>query len=396
MRLLALLPLTVLACADGNRTASGSGPGKTIAVDLGAYEGSHRFIAREGLRIGDTSDGVIFGRLSDVSASQNGDVYAVDAANHQIWMFDDGGRLLRRFARQGQGPGEFTGDFPPLLAIGDDTVYVIDKTLHAFSLNGDFLYSRGLRAESGNVSHPSLTIVSTVAGLMAAWSHRSGTRATDGEFEEDTMWVQARPRNSETFDGSRFPLAGLRKLAVRTSAGRVYVATALGAGPALAIAPTGHVFYSRGAEYAIDQFDHAGTLVARLTGDVAPVPIPRARSDSVRQATLERLKSQPFPSEDMRRRSIEARERTPPIRFRPILGRLVAGDSGVLLVERVDLAKTNAGEISNWDVLDATAGRLLGRLELPRSFTPRYLRNWRLYGTDYNVVPQVVRFDIVR
>jgi hypothetical protein len=74
----------------------------------------------------------------------------------------------------------------------------------------------------------------------------------------------------------------------------------------------------------------------------------------------------------------------------------VAGDSGVLLVERVDLAKTNAGEISNWDVLDATAGRLLGRLELPRSFTPRYLRNWRLYGTDYNVVPQVVRFDIVR
>jgi hypothetical protein len=273
---------------------------------------------------------------------------------------------------------------------------VIDKSLHAFSLNGDFFYSVDLRAESGNVSYPPLAVVNTIAGLMAVWNHRAGNLAMDGEFEEDTMWVLTRPRNSETFDGPRFPLAGLRKLAVGTSAGRVYVATALGAGPALAIAPTGHVFYSRGAEYAIDQFDHAGTLVARLTGDVEPVPIPRARSDSVRQATLERMKSQPFPSEDMRRRSMEARERTPAVRYRPILGRLVAGDSGVLLVERVDLATTNAGEISNWDVLDVTAGRLLGRLELPRSFTPRYLRNWRLYGTDYNVVPQVVRFDIVR
>jgi hypothetical protein len=283
------------------------------------------------------------------------------------------------------------------LAIADDTVFVLDKYLHAFSLTGAFLYSVGVRAQSERVLRPPLAIVGTSAGLISAWSHRSGTRAlVDGEIEEDTMWMLTRPSNSPTFDGSAFALAGPRKRAIATTFGTSLVAMELGTGPQLAIAPTGHVYYSRGTEYAIDQFDHAGTPVARLTADVDPVPIARARSDSIRQANLERTRTRPYPSEEMRRRSIEVLERTPTVRYRQILGRLVAGDSGVLLVERLDLEATDTSAFSNWDVLQVATGKLLGRLQLPLSFTPYALRNWRLYGTDYKVVPQVVRFDIVR
>jgi hypothetical protein len=102
-----------------------------------------------------------------------------------------------------------------------------------------------------------------------------------------------------------------------------------------------------------------------------------------------------LPDESVRASMLDAVQKTPTARHRPILGRLLAGDGGILLVERRDLETEDGGVSSNWDVLNVT-GELMGRLRLPRTFTPQYFRSWRIYGFGSESVPQLVRYDIVR
>jgi len=370
--------------------SSGSGLPGTMAVELGAYESSLQFDVQESLRIGDLTHGTLFGSIHDVVVAQNGDIYVLDVSNYQILVFDEEGQSLRRFGRQGHGPGEFSAR--PRIAIADDTLYVVDRYIHTFDLNGNFLYAGRLTEGSNDTFRPAYSVASTAAGLVAVWLHPPGAGGVDGEFVEDTLWVLTRPTSSEIFESPGFPLAGLRQMRIGSS----YVSERFGAEPNLAIAPTGHVFYSPGAEYSIDQLDRTGALVERLTANVDPVPIPSALIDSMKKLALDRAATSPRPSEASRDRLIDGIKRTPTAQYRPVIGRLLAGDSGVLLVERRDLDSTDGTPASNWDLLDVTTGKLLGRLKLPRSFTPRQLRNWRIYGTEFRIVPQVVRFDIIR
>jgi hypothetical protein len=67
-----------------------------------------------------------FGRISDVAFGPDSTVYVLDYMNNEVGVFDLGGRLLRRFGREGKGPGEFVG--PTGLMVTASEVRVFDPT----------------------------------------------------------------------------------------------------------------------------------------------------------------------------------------------------------------------------------------------------------------------------
>lgn len=68
----------------------------------------------------------IFGRISDIRASDQGGVVVADNSTSLVKVFSEGGELLAASGRRGQGPGEF-GHIGAVSVTGDSTVRVLDN-----------------------------------------------------------------------------------------------------------------------------------------------------------------------------------------------------------------------------------------------------------------------------
>jgi hypothetical protein len=66
----------------------------------------------------------VFGRLGGVLLTAEGQVLVADALTHDLRLFDEEGRFLRRIGREGEGPGEF-GGITGLLRLAGDTIAVM-------------------------------------------------------------------------------------------------------------------------------------------------------------------------------------------------------------------------------------------------------------------------------
>jgi hypothetical protein len=83
-------------------------------------------VIQEEVRIGDAMDPDRgFSEVGAVDVDRDGSVYVFDAQDTQMKVYDSAGRLLRRFGRRGQGPGEF--DRFVRMGIVGDTVWTIDS-----------------------------------------------------------------------------------------------------------------------------------------------------------------------------------------------------------------------------------------------------------------------------
>ncbi|MBI4843235.1 MAG: NHL repeat-containing protein [Nitrospirae bacterium] len=100
---------------------------------------------------------------SDVSVSQNGDIYFVDGVNNRIVAVDNLGRFKFTFGKRGSGKGEF--DLPLGIDISsDDKIYIADtgnKRIQVFDLEGNILTMFSTVLESDrNTSEPVDVLVS--------------------------------------------------------------------------------------------------------------------------------------------------------------------------------------------------------------------------------------------
>ncbi len=118
----------VFEYASGSRrfsspTGVACGPGRTLFVADSALgyvvELDEKGVARRRIGEGalDRPTGVAFDR-------ERGELYVADTGTHEIKVFGAEGRLLRRFGRRGEAPGEF--NFPTHLWFGAGEVYVSD------------------------------------------------------------------------------------------------------------------------------------------------------------------------------------------------------------------------------------------------------------------------------
>lgn len=86
----------------------------------------------------------------------NGDIYLVDTAQHQVLIFNQSGKLKKRFGQRGTNMGEF--NYPTLIWKNKNTLYITDSLnfrIQAFNLSGKYQSSFGEAGQSsGNQSRP--------------------------------------------------------------------------------------------------------------------------------------------------------------------------------------------------------------------------------------------------
>lgn len=111
-------------------------------------------------------------RPSDFARGGDGNYYVADSGNSRIAVFDDAGRFVRDFGREGQGPGEFVasgqfGDSLNLQAPFDIEIQVFDgeaQRTQRFSFDGAFIETVAVPTEghaNSLVREPDGTLVFT-------------------------------------------------------------------------------------------------------------------------------------------------------------------------------------------------------------------------------------------
>jgi hypothetical protein len=122
---------------------------------------------REVLRMGDVEgEEHVFFRTTGLALDASGTLYVLEADG--VRVFDSAGTLLRRFGRQGQGPGEFRLAYA--LQVVRDTVVVADtqNRLHFFLTDGTHVRTRVYRELLGEGWRSSSTIGTPDGWLLEA------------------------------------------------------------------------------------------------------------------------------------------------------------------------------------------------------------------------------------
>lgn len=321
---------------------------------------------------------------------------AIGVATAEVHRFEGvgwDGRLVGAFGRRGQGPGEFDG--PGQLVIAPDTLFVYDISyLHAFTPDGEALYSRrvrALRTRSGVLAVHAMAW--TTQGIVAARRTFPPCSLKDGNRYADSLILYGRSHSSGEF---------VRTLARRS--GRVYhrrgQLTILewfrGTGE-FGFLGDGRIVHADGDDYVLDLWGADETVVRRIRGSVPR----RVGGEAERKAMLESAGGLQPPPGAEERSGADVLESVPSARWRAVLGRVLGGDDGTVLVERSDLAPvhpapgTRVLTRSVWDLLDVRKGEVLGRVSLPADLEPLAFRGGKLYGTDHGgLIPVLTRYEL--
>jgi len=104
--------------------------------------GEIEFELEEDLSIGNEEDeNYLFYGIMDIQVDIDGNIYALDAGNHRLQVFDKNGNYLCTIGKKGQGPGEFNR--PSYMRLDDDTgnIFVTDRsrTVKIFDKEGQYI-----------------------------------------------------------------------------------------------------------------------------------------------------------------------------------------------------------------------------------------------------------------
>ena len=337
-----------------------------------------------------------FTDVSDLDVTDNGNVVVLEARQSRVYIYDSLGKSLRKFGRAGGGPGEFQTTAILSLAVTSDTIFVLERALHAFSHDGKLFYDALVdsvgpgepRRRVENLEH-------TRNGLVVVRTHTVLTPTREAHSQVDTSVVQARIESNGFFARPGLAFDGVEAFRF----GKVYARKMFGGAPSLAVSRDGRLFYSRGGSFEIQVIGSNGTPLAEIISDV---PRPRITASEMRAALVARQRMYDsvvkvsagsfgsFPPLDQ--------SRLPREEFRVLIGQIISGSGDSLLVERPDLSSLERGpqDSTVWALIDASTGGVLGQLNKPAGFVPRVLRNGRIYGLtrDSLGVPSVVWYRL--
>jgi len=111
-----------------------------------------------------------FNHPSDVAVAGNGDIYVADTDNHQIAVFDEAGKFLRKHRDFGKGKGQF--EYPSSIDVaGNGNIYLAVKSLNKLMiLSSNFKLLKEIEVEKPiEVSvHKNRVYVGTYRGIIVA------------------------------------------------------------------------------------------------------------------------------------------------------------------------------------------------------------------------------------
>lgn len=324
-----------------------------------------------------------FADVADIAATASGELYVLDSGDKSVRVFTPAGRLVRRFGREGAGPGEFS--LPVALRL-DSLVAVSDlgqQRMSYFTLDGRHLRTARNQVPDGL---PLLRVIPLRSGQVVGVTPSVVGVSTRG--------------NGRT--------------------GSPYAAVVV-AGPAQAVDTLlrphsgSAIFHPRTAQAPFGTFDtHAGrggahavlgdSILAAAdgyTGEVRWYRAGRSGLTLVRTRQLE-SRSRPVSADDVRRMERELYARyadlprglvvEPPPRVSIATQALFAAD-GSLWIRNT----AGRGHAHVWTIFDS-AGEVALRISLPAGFDLHHVRGDRLYGVarTENDAPVVQVYRLVR
>lgn len=311
-----------------------------------------------------------FADVAGIGVSRNGDLYVLDGQDRSVRVFDARGRFIRRFGRQGGGPGEF--QIPSGIWV-DSIVAVSDASqqrMSYFALDG-----RHLRTERTAMADASP--VSRVRPLRHGWAV-GGTPARMGLSS-----------NGAVREGS--PYAAVVLLA-RGAVSDTLLRMHSGASsfhPADAVVPFGlmpsHMGW--GGAHAV----LGDSLVATVDGYAGTVHWYRVAPDGVHRFRTRQLpsRSRAVTPDDRRRIERLIRARSPGLPRRLVIttppqvsiaSKALFSDDGFLWIRNT----SEPAGAQVWTVFDSV-GEIAYRLSLPAGFDLLHVRGNLLYGTARTV-----------
>lgn len=319
-----------------------------------------------------------FGQVAAVDFDGAGNLYVLDSQANQITIVDLQGDLVRQFGREGEGPGEFSGDAWAFSVWSDRRVAVYDASKRAFVLFGsDGEFERELPLEGP-------TFIS-IPALQADLVSQSVVSTGEVQYLDWTPLPEPSSR-----DVMRYNLSGDRVEVDTVAAGWRPPGERMAFAPAfkVGVLADGGVAFTDSSDYAIKVTGPDGGLSSVLTRPLRPLPVTgRHRTDYV-DRELKAIEDVSGAWADRRRAEIESMEFYHEI---PVVRDLRTSREGIIWVRRGGPEPDSDGPV---DLITAD-GRYLGSLardatDLPSSFGPDGLVAF-VETSDLDVSTVVVR-----
>lgn len=372
--------VVVASCGDAPSRDAIAGERSFVSaadtIDIGQLELDAVPVARVHtvVQIGDGAHSPLaFGRLVDVIMAPDRRVYAADQLTHQVYAFDSTGAHLATFGGPGDGPGEFRR--PTRLTVLHDTLLVLDDHgISRFRTDGRFVDRAALR-----ISPPELAAVIPERLAASAGAPvlviRKGQANQAASYRDTALLVAVDLRDGTTSE----PLAVMEGPEIRTI-GLIHMADGFGPRRHYAISGTGGLFVASSDGRSIERRSRGSEHSVRILFSAEPKPVTRSDRARLIAATSRSIRSKAPPSE--RQSLLAATEQMQFAAFHPTVGRLVAGDSDRVLVERPDLSEgtENLPGETTWDLIEGT--RVTSRVVLPSRFSPASLVGRHLVGVE--------------
>jgi hypothetical protein len=88
-------------------------------------------------------ENIIFFRLGDIATDSKNNIYILDKKEKFVYLFNEGGKFLKKIGRPGQGPGEFVRPCSIYIDL-KDIIYVLDESqrrVEIFDSNANYIKS---------------------------------------------------------------------------------------------------------------------------------------------------------------------------------------------------------------------------------------------------------------
>ena len=336
-----------------------------------AWTTTPEWTLEEDLRIWGPPDGYL-SLVSGLAADSRDNIYILDYATQEIYVFDSEGDFVRTLGGQGDGPGEFRIALGPAIGPGD-TLWVGDQSAPRYSIFGPDGTFLGVRQRRGIASGGAATERCTMTpdgDYLELWT-RFPKEERSGDMSDIDL-LHLYPIRVSPHTGEQDTLPYLEYTQLMADMPSLGMRRPVRFGPRLELAFDcgGGIWFARGDEYRLYRrsLDGDTTIVATLEG-LRAADIDESDRNEVR-ASFER---RPNPAE------IGDYLRTLPAR-KPIIGHISADGAGHVFVfpETSRVEEGTAIDVFRED------GVFVGRLAVPEEVNPWLLGTMAVYATpDY-------------
>jgi len=366
---------------DGTATVADSA-GVTIVSNYGGGGWPHGRAPRlvEDLSIGmiEGSEEYTFANLAAVAVGPGDTIYALDRGDKRVKAYDPGGRYLRAFGGEGDGPGEFQG--PDLLTFVAGQLVVYDwraRRLTYFGLDGTV--QRTARVESRSVFAEGLA---PLGGSTLVLGTADGYSMPPDPEREGKYWLVRMALDGTILD-TVIATTGTDQVPYRTEQFLMVIRAPFARGPRWDVAPDGTIAFGRGDSYDIALYEYPALaresgapararLVLRIRRAAPPLRVTDADISAYRDGYL---RAENLSAEDRRRYEAMLETVTYPATW-PAFQALRFDGASRLWARRPAHA---ADTLAAWDVFEPD-GRYLGGVELPKALTVQVVTLDAVYG----------------